>query len=114
MKLNEENDHTMQICAAEKLITKIEQLLTTHIKYSAKDVVSKMELEELLNQKNLLQKLNGYLCDIPCSAADSKLKNVEEFSRELSKIMEFIRSISSKLDESQVAILKDASDVLEF
>lgn len=113
LKINEENDQSIQIQAAEKLLMKIEEILCAHVKYNAKDVISNDELEALKNHMNLLQALRDNIKYIP-TTADSKLKKVESFTRDLSQIVNYIESTSIKLDECQNSIIKDASDVMSY
>ncbi|XP_070494517.1 uncharacterized protein [Chironomus tepperi] len=111
LKINEENDPSVQIYAAEKLLKKIEEILNTHVKYNAVDVVSKEELVQLKNHLNILESMKENVKDVP-NNAESKYQRVEEFNKNLNRIVEFIESTSVKLNESQISIIKDSSDVL--
>lgn len=111
LKINEENDPSAQIYAAEKLLTKIEEILNTHVKYNAVDVVSSDELIQLKNHMNILQSIKKNLKDVPNNAASKYQKN-EEFTKNLNQIVEFIESTGAKLNENLITIIEDSSDVL--
>lgn len=111
LKINEENDPSAQIYAAEKLLTKIEEILNTHVKYNAVDVVSSDELIQLKNHMNILQSIKKNLKDVSNNAASKYQKN-EEFTKNLNQIVEFIESTGAKLNENLITIIEDSSDVL--
>jgi len=108
--MNEENDLLTSIYAAEKLLTKIEEILNNRVKYSANAVVSSEEIVQLKNHMNILQTLKENVKDIP-TTAESKFQKAEEFSSNLNQIVEFIEATSAKLTESQTNIIKDSSNI---
>lgn len=111
LKINEENDPSAQIYAAEKHLTKIEEILNTHVKYNAVNVVSSNELIQLKNHMNILQSLKTNLKDVPNNAASKYQKN-EELTKNLNQIVEFIESTGAKLNENLITIIENSSDVL--
>ncbi|KAL7047246.1 hypothetical protein ACKWTF_002842 [Chironomus riparius] len=111
LKIHEENDPSAHIYAAEKLLCKIEKILNAHVKYNANDVVSKEEIVQLKNHMNILQSMKTTVKDVP-NNAESKNQKVEDFNKNLMQIVEFIESTSAKLNETQISIIKDSSDIL--
>ena len=67
---------------------------------------------QLKNHMNILQSMKKSVKDVP-NNAESKYQKVEEFNKNLKQIVKFIESTSTKLNETQIDIIKDSSDVLK-
>lgn len=97
---------------AEKLLTKITEILSDHVLHDASGVISKSELEELSNNKISLELIQTDLLSIPNVAAPY-IKDITEFQESLRKIVECINTVTCELKENESNVLKHTSKVMD-
>lgn len=114
--LNEKNltELDVHLEISEKLLAKIDQLISTHVLYDAKGVLSKDEFEELTNNRASLESMHKELQNIPFNTSATKqIESIYLFQESLKQIINIIDEKSSMLTESSQKVLKDTSNVID-
>ena len=110
------NNCQAQIDLSEKMLKKIEDTLTSHVKHNESKVISKEEIKALKSQMPLFISMHEELKKLPESQASLKehLKTIDSIQSNLELITGTINSTKSKVEELQENVISQSSDVLFY
>ncbi|KAG5678069.1 hypothetical protein PVAND_007771 [Polypedilum vanderplanki] len=114
LNVKEENDPSIQIEAANKLILKIEKILNENISYDASAVISNEEFLELKNNIHALQSLNSIITEDPSNTSESKLIKVNEYLQNINNLLDKTQTLCTTVKECQHNLIKQASEVINY
>lgn len=116
LNAKDNEQYQVQIQLAERLLKKIDEILKAHVKNNATAVVSKEELQVILDKMSLIISMRDQLSRIPGSADHVKehLKTVDEVEAKLDSITKLIELSKEKLSGLQTEVNSDSSDVFYY
>lgn len=108
------NNCQAQIDLSEKMMKKIEDTLTKHVKHNESKVVSKEEIKALKSQMPLIISMHDELKKLPEPSLKELLKTIDAIQSNLELITGTINSTKSKIEELQQDVISQSSDVLYY
>lgn len=97
---------------AETLLGKIEQILNEHVKHDTTGIISKEDLQALIDSKDDIEAIAEEIKDIPDPAAEN-LKAIREFQAQLHRILEIIDETAKFVNDSQKEVLESTSKIMD-
>ena len=97
---------------AETLLGKIEQILNEHVKHDITGILSKEELQALIDSKDDIEAISEEIKDIPDPAAEN-LKEIRDFQAQLHRILEIIDETTKFVNDSQKEVLESTSKIMD-
>lgn len=106
--------HQVHIDVAVRLVKKIDEILKSHVKHNASQVISKDELQAINDQMPTIISVREKLQKLPGSRESVKghLSIVNEIDSKLVKITSTIQSLNSRVNNLQPEVIADSADVL--
>lgn len=114
LNAKDNENHQVHIEVAGRLLNKIDEILKSHVKHNAAQVISKDELQAIYDQMPTIISVREKLQALPGSHESVKehLSIVNEIDSKLVKITSTIKSLNSRVNHLQPEVIADSADVL--